>query len=258
MATSTEGSAGPTLCQRPPPVPRLFHFKLLYYPNKLPPEDRATIDHTPLLCSALRFAARRGCDAARCFSANMATRMAASQANAATAARLLHRTSHGYAAPPQLWSTSGDLAAVCWTGLIRVNGLSAGSHFSRAVHARGRHHLARYTHQLTCPPSHLASAQGSSLCRLVPLALQASVASWAMAVQVAPAADGFCGLVVGRVGGRVFHVHESGHMAVCVALWARLCPPLRIGLDPMDRIWIGWPWWLFLPGVADEPGVRVR
>ena len=78
---------------------------------------------------------------------------AASPLNSGIAARLLHRTSPGYAAPPQLWSTSGDLAAACWTGLTRVNGFSAGSRFSRAVHTRGRHHLARYTHQLTCPPS---------------------------------------------------------------------------------------------------------
>ena len=31
-----------------------------YYPNKLPPQDRATHDHTPLLCSPCCFAARRG------------------------------------------------------------------------------------------------------------------------------------------------------------------------------------------------------
>ena len=175
------------------------------------------------------------------FSANMATRMAASPRSSGTVGRLMLRRSQGYAAAPQGQSSGGDPRSGFWTGLVGIKGFSAWSSSCRGVHARRRRHLAIYLHKSTSLRAGPAVLPTSSLHRLAWSELKAGAASWALQAHISPAADGACDLVLGKVAASAFRVGEGSRTAVCLAPWARLCAPLWIGRDPMDRIWIGWP-----------------
>ena len=80
----------------------------------------------------------------------------------------------------------------------------------RDVHTRDRHYLVTYLHQLTLPGSYLASPLGSSLHRLVWLALRGWVASWAVGVQLSHVAHGAHGLVLGTVSHSGMLAHPNG------------------------------------------------
>ena len=96
----------------------------------------------------------------------------------------------------------------------------------RAVHTRRHHYLVTYHHQLTLPSSYLASPLGSSLHRLVWLALRGRVAWWAVGVHLSHVAHHACGPVLGTVAGTAVRVHPSSSVVFCIGMWAPLCRPL--------------------------------
>ena len=93
----------------------------------------------------------------------------------------------------------------------------------RDVHTRDRHYLVTYLHQLTLPGSYLASPLGSSLHRLVWLALRGRVAWWAVGVHLSHVAHGDCGHVFGTVPGSAVRTRPSDSAIVCVCVWALPC-----------------------------------
>ena len=80
----------------------------------------------------------------------------------------------------------------------------------RDVHTRDRHYLVTYLHQLTLPGSYLASPLGSSLHRLVWLALRGRVAWWAVRVHLSLVAYGARAQVFGTVAVSAIRARPGG------------------------------------------------
>ena len=93
----------------------------------------------------------------------------------------------------------------------------------RDVHTRDRHYLVTYLHQLTLPGSYLASPLGSSLHRLVWLALRGRVAWWAVRVHLSLVAHGARAQVFGTVAVSAIRARPNDSAVVCMRVWALPC-----------------------------------
>ena len=157
-----------------------------------------------------------------------------------TAARLVRRRSRGYAVRRWALRTTGVRRSVRIDLLIGNNTLPTWAGASRALARLALSHLVTYPHKLTLRSSQLASPQGSSLHRMVWLALRASVTSWSVGVQFPLETDGTCGAVTGMVVGSAVRALPSDSAGLCVHLWTLPWGPVRIGWEPSFLILLKW------------------